>query len=71
MGSHGELAGEGLDPANGNIDILIAKRGLHIGGGFRRFMMRGLAKVSLEWDLVCLAYNLKRLHRLDACLRTA
>jgi transposase len=39
--------------------------------GFRRFMMRGLEKVSLEWDLVCLAYNVKRLHRLDARLRAA
>jgi transposase len=39
--------------------------------GLRRFMLRGLAKVSLEWDLVCLAYNLKRLHRLDARLRAA
>lgn len=39
--------------------------------GFRRFLLRGLAKVSLEWDLVCLAYNLKRLHRLDARLQTA
>jgi hypothetical protein len=32
--------------------------------GFRRFMLRGLEKVSLEWTLVCLAYNFKRLHRL-------
>lgn len=39
--------------------------------GFRRFSLRGLAKVSLEWDLVCLAYNLKRLHRLGAALRPA
>jgi transposase len=39
--------------------------------GFRRFSLRGLAKVSLEWDLVCLAYNLRRLHRLGADLRTA
>jgi len=39
--------------------------------GFRRFSLRGLAKVSLEWDLVCLAYNLKRLHRLGADLRAA
>lgn len=39
--------------------------------GFRRFLLRGLAKVSLEWDLVCLAYNLKRLHLLDARLRPA
>jgi transposase len=32
--------------------------------GFRRFLLRGLAKVKLEWALVCAAYNLKRLHRL-------
>jgi transposase len=38
--------------------------------GFRRFSLRGLAKASLEWDLVCLAYNLKRLHRLGAELST-
>ena len=29
--------------------------------GFRRFLLRGLEKVSLEWLLVCLSYNLKRL----------
>lgn len=34
--------------------------------GFRQFRMRGRAKVALEWTLVCLAYNLKRLHRLGA-----
>ena len=39
--------------------------------GFRRFLMRGLEKVSLEWELVCLAYNFKRLHRLNAKLRSA
>ena len=32
--------------------------------GFRQFLLRGLAKVTGEWNLVCLAYNLKRLHRL-------
>jgi len=32
--------------------------------GFRRFMLRGRAKVSLEWTLVCLRYNLKRLFTL-------
>jgi hypothetical protein len=37
--------------------------------GFRRFLLRGLAKVQLEWTLVCLAYNLKRLHRLGAGLK--
>jgi len=39
--------------------------------GFRQFRLRGRAKVALEWTLVCLAYNLKRLHRLDAGLRLA
>lgn len=39
--------------------------------GFRRFSLRGLAKVSLEWTLVTLAYNFKRLHRLGAPLATA
>ena len=29
--------------------------------GFRQFLLRGLDKVSGEWDLVCLAYNVKRL----------
>jgi len=32
--------------------------------GFRRFLLRGLEKVEGEWELVCLAYNCKRLHRL-------
>ena len=32
--------------------------------GFRRFSLRGVAGVDLEWTLVCLAYNLRRLHRL-------
>ena len=30
--------------------------------GFRRFSPRGLAKVRCEWDLVCLALNVERLH---------
>ena len=34
--------------------------------GFRRFSLRGLAKVRGEWDLVCLAVNVKRLHLLTA-----
>lgn len=34
--------------------------------GFRQFLLRGMKKVSGEWNLVCLAYNLKRLHRLAA-----
>jgi transposase len=30
--------------------------------GFDRFSLRGVEKVSSEWDLACLAANLKRLH---------
>lgn len=32
--------------------------------GYRRFMVRGLEAVSKEWDLVCLAYNLRRMFSL-------
>lgn len=32
--------------------------------GFEQFLLRGLHKVTLEWNLVCVAYNLKRLHKL-------
>ena len=32
--------------------------------GFRRFLLRGRAKAALEWTLVTLAYNFKRLFRL-------
>jgi len=32
--------------------------------GFRQFLHRGLTNVRGEWELVCLAYNVKRLFRL-------
>jgi hypothetical protein len=32
--------------------------------GFERFHLRGLAKVNLEWELVALAFNCRRLWRL-------
>jgi transposase len=32
--------------------------------GFRQFSLRGLANAAGEWCLVCLAFNLKRLHTL-------
>src|SRR3974390_1292442 len=32
--------------------------------GFRRFLLRGRAKVGLEWTLVCVTYNLKRMFAL-------
>ena len=34
-------------------------------------MLRGLEKVSLEWTLVTLAYNLNRLDHLGAVLSVA
>ncbi len=34
--------------------------------GFRRFSLRGLEGVRGEWDLVCLALNVRRLHVLKA-----
>lgn len=34
--------------------------------GFRQFSVRGEAQTRGEWTLVCLAVNLKRLHRLQA-----
>jgi len=33
--------------------------------GFRQFLLRGIEKVKLEWGLVCLAYDFKRLWRLS------
>jgi transposase len=32
--------------------------------GFRQFSLRGLVAAAGEWSLVCLAWNLKRLHKL-------
>ena len=34
--------------------------------GFRSFTLRGVIKASAEWDLVCLALNLKRLNHMMA-----
>lgn len=33
--------------------------------GFRQFLLRGLTKVGTEWQLICLAYNFRRLHNLQ------
>lgn len=32
--------------------------------GFRSFLLRGLEAVTGEWNLVCMAYNIKKLHAL-------
>ncbi|MGN8160830.1 IS1182 family transposase [Salinisphaera sp. RV14] len=34
--------------------------------GFRQFLLRGLNAVTGEWNLVCIAFNLKKLHTLSA-----
>ncbi|MGA2548184.1 MAG: transposase [Rectinemataceae bacterium] len=47
---------ETIEPAFGIIKSVL---------GFRQFLMRGLEEVGIEWDLVTLAYNFKRLHRLE------
>jgi len=42
-----------VEPVFGNIKEVM---------GFRQFSLRGLTAAAGEWNLVCLAYNLKRLH---------
>ena len=39
--------------------------------GFRRFLLRGQEKVSLEWTLISTSYNLKRLFKLGLKLGAA
>ena len=36
--------------------------------GFRQFLLRGLQSVGHEWTLVCIGWNLKRLHRLQCAI---
>lgn len=38
--------------------------------GFRRFLLRGLEAAQDEWSLVCMAWNIKRLHTLRLALTT-
>ena len=33
--------------------------------GFRQFLLRGLDSVQSEWTLVCIGWNLKRMHALN------
>jgi transposase len=44
-----------IEPTFGNIKSIL---------GFRQFLLRSIEKVSAEWSLVCLAFNLKRMHRI-------
>ena len=36
--------------------------------GFRQFLLRGRQAVGSEWALVCIGWNLKRLHRLQVAV---
>lgn len=36
--------------------------------GFRQFSLGGLAKVNGEWNLACLALNLRRMHRMSGAV---
>ncbi|MBW1757007.1 MAG: transposase [Deltaproteobacteria bacterium] len=36
--------------------------------GFRQFLLRGLQAVEHEWTLVCIGWNLKRMHRLQTAV---
>ena len=33
--------------------------------GFKRFLLRGLEKVDLEWGLLCFALNIQRMNKKD------
>lgn len=39
--------------------------------GFRQFLMRGIEKVGIEWNLVTMAYNMKRLYRMGSAQRAS
>ena len=36
--------------------------------GFRRFLLRGLAKVQAQWQMICATHNLLKLFRLASSL---
>ena len=56
--SHALQAGYSREEFEGRPVIGIIKEVL----GFRQFSLRGLTAAAGEWCLVCLAWNLKRLH---------
>lgn len=43
---------------------------IKLGMKFRQFLLRGIDKVRIEWRLVALAYNCRRLHTLSLAVRT-
>ncbi len=44
-----------------NAQAVVDAQGSMMVLGFRQFLLRGLNKVNLEWQLVSCTYNLKRL----------
>ena len=54
----GRLEGRPVEPTFGIIKSVL---------GFRQFL-RGLQSVQHEWALVCIGWNLKRLHRLQIAI---
>jgi len=48
-----------VEPVYGNI-----KQNL----GFREFLLRGVEKVKIEFNLVCIAHNLQKIHRMAAAM---
>jgi len=59
---------DGLQETQGNVEPVfgIIKSAM----GFRHFLLRGMRKVALEWSLVTLAYNFRRLARLISAAKT-
>lgn len=55
---HGRRKGKKISPPKDTPE------GQEQGMGFRQFLLRGFEKVSGEWELVTLAYNMKRLWNL-------
>jgi len=44
-----------VEPTFGTIKVVLA---------LRQCLLRGLEKVRIEWELTCLAYNMRRIWRL-------
>ena len=55
-----ELSGQTLRKQTAEPVFGIIKQAM----GFRQFLLRGIAKARLEFKLVALAYNCRRLHTL-------
>jgi len=51
-----------VEPVYGNIKANL---------GFREFLLRGMEKVKIELNLVCIAHNLQKIHRMLMIKRTA